>query len=718
MLQRIAWSGSLSLLMVGLIFILLPLKAAWFEPTLASTPQPISPATLALTVTTPLSFEMITPPGTVLTAPLYIDSTAGRLYAAGQVGDRHQILALATTNGRLLATYLLTGPLGLDPIHGRLYVDQDAAGLVVVDTRADTILERISLPGRRQDSWREQNPAPLSDITTGRVLAFRDNLVYVVDPVKREVVDILPFDVPSAKDCRLLTAPLPIDAAWYDPAGPILYLDFVTYVCTPWIGYTLLSYDLVTRTVISQTGRLPFMAVAAGGSLYGQDWHRFGIGSRWAWPGPGSTDWSGMPNGLAVDPGRARVYETQAGSMRVFDNRTMDLLMVVPLPTPGQLAGYDPQTDQLYFLADGQLQVWPAEAIRPPAPQPLMPAQPPAQAVSEVILSPDWPQDKTVAGLWHRHQPEGDCYVFDQFGSQFYLSVDGGATWGRPAAGLPAQCTDVAALAISPVYPADKTILAGIVGNGIFKSTDGGRLWRPISIGLPSMGIRQLLISPGFADDRTVFVSVRSGGLFRSNNGGETWQPLDVESGPIALSPEFDRDRTLMGLVTIYENQAEYQETRLSYDSGSSWQQVGQTPTGVTYTLLSLAPLFAKWQVAFGYGTNGVLYRSADGGVTWQAVLETTPSIFNPPQLVYAPGIEQNRPVFLLVPTFDPAGDTIGSTLYRSNNGGLSWQIVAPPTGVVPTALAISPHFTDDGLLFIGTADGQVVSLAAATLGD
>jgi hypothetical protein len=38
------------------------------------------------------------------------------------------------------------------------------------------------------------------------------------------------------------------------------------------------------------------------------------------------------------------------------------------------------------------------------------------------------------------------------------------------------------------------------------------------------------------------------------------------------------------------------------------------------------------------------------------------------------------------------------------------------PTGITPSALAISPDFAQDGLLFVGTADGQVIALDAMAL--
>jgi len=89
-----------------------------------------------------------------------------------------------------------------------------------------------------------------------------------------------------------------------------------------------------------------------------------------------------------------------------------------------------------------------------------------------------------------------------------------------------------------------------------------------------------------------------------------------------------------------------------------------------------------------------------------------------PLQLVYASTGEVDRPVFLLVRTrqdiADPSSERL--VLHRSGDGGLTWQEVRLPQGVSPTALAISPAFSQDGLLFVGTADGRVLTLEVSAL--
>jgi photosystem II stability/assembly factor-like uncharacterized protein len=277
---------------------------------------------------------------------------------------------------------------------------------------------------------------------------------------------------------------------------------------------------------------------------------------------------------------------------------------------------------------------------------------------------------------------------------------------------------------VSSDYARDRTILAGIVGMGIFRSTDGGRLWVPASAGLETMRIDDLLLSPGFARDGTAFAVSAFTALHRSLDGGQSWQALPLNAYRAAMSPEFDQDPILM--ASGGDDPAN--ELYLSRDGGDSWDRLGVQPGDSPLTMLSLAPLYAKWQTAFAYEENGLLYRSEDGGQRWDLVLETGTAPPSRAELVYAPGIEIDRPLFLLVaphynPTYNTATGYVPAQppteqgrLYRSSDGGQSWQAVALGAGLLPTALAISPDFARDRLLYVGTVDGRVVTLDADTL--
>lgn len=326
---------------------------------------------------------------------------------------------------------------------------------------------------------------------------------------------------------------------------------------------------------------------------------------------------------------------------------------------------------------------------------------PPAMPVQHLFVSPSWPQSRTLFGLWGFAPARG----------RLYFSNDGGNTWEQPQQGLEGELVN---LAVSPNYARDRTLLAGVAGWGVFKSTDGGKSWLPSNGGLLDMYVGQILFSPGYERDKTVFA--RSGELYRSTDGAVTWQALGVKLNCVAISPEFDQDQTLMGIS------ADADVVLQSRDGGDTWEYVSDLPDGATLSIrmLSIAPLSSKWQVVFAYSYH-IWYHSVDGGRTWSDVHILAPPgsryHVQRPQLVYGPETGEGRVLFLQTTVYDNSTDPVSvrNILYYSEDA-VNWRTVEPPDDISPTAIAISPAFARDGLLFVGTSDGRVIALDAATL--
>ena len=692
------------------------------SPSPSPEPTPLAPplATISPTAAPPTPEPSVTAPPAVsdLIPPLVVDTMSGRLYMTGQVDGVQQIVALSATDGRLLTTYGITGTFAVDPARGWLYVDQNKSGLFVLDAQTGEQEALISLPSSQQ--WRATYPAPQADPVAGQVLAFRDHSVHVIDPNRGAVVTTILFDVPKADDCRTLTEPLPIEWAVYDGTRRLLYLNFVTYVCTPWIGETLVSFEMNVHVQITLQGVPSGPVTAFNGYLYGSGWYRMGMGYRWTW-------WGGQPwfvsegwnysGRLFVDAPRSRLYEFGGDyGFRAFDLETMDLLFVLSNPPVCAPTGYDPATGQFYCVQDGQVTTWAGDAILAPTPEAPEIVDLPAKPVQRLLAASTGLQSHTLFGLWDYGMTEDICFLWGAQGGLFYVSADGGKAWAQPRGGLGGGCQRVSAFAVSPDYATDQTIFVSLVGNGIFRSTDGGRLWQPASTGQRSMLVDQILLSPGFESDRMAFSWSRvqgQGSLYRSLDGGATWEELGADLSLVAMSPEFDQDGVLMSVSAG--------QVVASRDRGETWKPGGSVPEGDSFAWLSLAPLYDRWQVVFAFGdASRNLYRSVDGGRSWDVVLPVEGQTFGPfpPQLDYGPETERGRLLFLLATNTDPNADppTVQGTLYRSEDGGLSWEVLELPADLVPTALAISPTYAQDGLVWLGTADGRVLSLEVANL--
>lgn len=677
---------------------------------------------------TSMTWELLASVGVVeLTPPLLIDSAGGRLYAAGQLDGKPHTFVLAR-DGQVLASYDFAGKLALDSVHHWLYIDQGEAGLAVINTQTGTLQALIPLPPD-QDPYPPYPPAPQADPSTNQVFAFRNNVVYGVDPVMGRVTDTLVTDPVEVRFCdSTQTEAQPIEEALYDSTRHILYTQFLAYTCSNNPDFhRIVSYDMTSNTKIAQGYGSLWGAAVFEGYLYYQDYsfqrNLALVASIRAWregqPWLEVSDWSDFGTRFLVDPTRQRLYQTtNNGNLRVFDTQNMALVMQLPQPLAGELVGYDPQTDQLYFLANGRLQIRPGQIIQPPTPE-LVVSQPPTTSVRSLVVSPYWPENPTLVGIWEDPTFAGSVTSYRDVncrpGGLLYLSHDGGQRWSRSLAGFRGDCEHLTTLVMSPDYARHPTLIAGVTGLGIFKSTDGGQLWQPANAGLTRMLVEQIILSPGFAADQLAFANAGYHNWYRSRDGGQNWQVLAEPKGVwsiLALSSEFDEDRILM--KASYNTTFDQTQLYISKDEGDHWDLVGNMPKGVQVSLLKVAPLFNKWQTLFAAGSDGnnhILYHSQDGGLHWTAVLT---QLISTEELVYAPGLEENRPLFLLA-TIKGETKSPGApqkTIYHSRDGGLTWELLALPAGTVPTALAISPNFAQDRLLFVGTMDGQVLRLA------
>src|SRR5262245_61456749 len=92
-------------------------------------------------------------------------------------------------------------------------------------------------------------------------------------------------------------------------------------------------------------------------------------------------------------------------------------------------------------------------------------------------------------------------------------------TWSP--SGLAGQ--QITAILCDPLTPT--TVYAGVLGGGVFKSTDAGAEWVPINNGLTSTQIRALAVDP--QAPATLYAGTGGGGFFKTVNGGASWTLLD-----------------------------------------------------------------------------------------------------------------------------------------------------------------------------------------------
>jgi photosystem II stability/assembly factor-like uncharacterized protein len=235
----------------------------------------------------------------------------------------------------------------------------------------------------------------------------------------------------------------------------------------------------------------------------------------------------------------------------------------------------------------------------------------------------------------------------------FYVAAAGGGVWQTNNAGVTfnpifdkhTQC--IGSVALDPNDP-DKTIWVGTgetwtrnsvsIGDGIYKTTDGGQNWK--HMGLPkSERISNIIINP--KNSKEVFVGVLGAlwgdsedrGIYKTTDGGITWNKIMYVSPNTGCS-ELVMDPTNPDVM--YAAFWEFRRTAYSFNSG---------------------------------GDNSALYKTTDGGKTWNKITNGLPVgklgrvtvavAKSNPSIVYA-AIESEK-----------SGD---KGLYRSDDAGTNWK--------------------------------------------
>lgn len=209
------------------------------------------------------------------------------------------------------------------------------------------------------------------------------------------------------------------------------------------------------------------------------------------------------------------------------------------------------------------------------------------------------------------------------------------------------------------------------------------------SIGPAFMGGRIADIAVNPIHSSTWYVAVGSGGLWKTTNSGTTWTPVfDAQAsysiGTVALDPNNPEVVWVGTGENVSGRHVGWGDgVYKSMDGGATWQQMGlKNSEHIGKIIIDPRNSDVVYVAAEGplwsLGGERGLFKTKDGGKTWQLILEidadtgVTDAEFDPsnPDVIYAAAYQRRRKTWALL------GGGPKSGIYKSMDGGESWRLI------------------------------------------
>lgn len=320
---------------------------------------------------------------------------------------------------------------------------------------------------------------------------------------------------------------------------------------------------------------------------------------------------------------------------------------------------------------------------------------------------------------------QAEVYYFGSVGGGVWRTNDAGRTW-KPIFDAQAIAS-IGAIAVAPsnaqviyVGSGESDMRSSIsYGNGMYKSTDGGKTWAHIGLE-DSRQIARILIDP--RDPEKVFVAAlghaygpnAERGVYYSKDGGKKWKRVlfhDENTGAIDLAFEPGNTKTIFATLlqtrrppwNVYPpSKGPGSGLYRSKDGGEHWEQLsghGLPSEGLGRMGIAFAPSNPKRVYLIADAKEGGLYRSDDGGENWARASED--------KRIWGRGW------YFCEVSVDPKdADTVyvpNTGLYRSRDGGKTFSVLkGEPGGDDYHQLWIDPD--QPQRMILGNDQGAVVT--------
>jgi photosystem II stability/assembly factor-like uncharacterized protein len=241
----------------------------------------------------------------------------------------------------------------------------------------------------------------------------------------------------------------------------------------------------------------------------------------------------------------------------------------------------------------------------------------------------------------------------------------------------------------------------GMVDGGVWKSDDYGRTWNPIFDSQPTQSIGAIAVAP--SDPNVIYVACGEGlhrpdlavgnGIYRSTDAGKSWVHLGLHDGeqiPALVVDPHDPNRLFAAVLGHPYGPNQERGIFRSTDGGVSWQKVLYKDENTGASDIEMDPsnpnvLYASlWEEREGpwednnnfAGTGGGLFKSTDAGNTWKQLTNGLPKDVVQINVAIAASLPSRIYATLGTTQKGEYESAAGLGVYRSDDAGENWYRV------------------------------------------
>jgi photosystem II stability/assembly factor-like uncharacterized protein len=244
------------------------------------------------------------------------------------------------------------------------------------------------------------------------------------------------------------------------------------------------------------------------------------------------------------------------------------------------------------------------------------------------------------------------------------------------------------------------TFYMGATGGGVWKTTDYGQSWRPMTDGpfaTGSIGAIRVASSKtdvvyvGTGSDGIRSNVIQGKGMYRSDDAGRSWRHIGLTSvgqiGAVEIHPT-DPDLVYVAAIGQPFGPGPDRGVYRTRNGGASWEKVFSISDSTGAVDLELSPddpstvYAAMWRVErrpwtiISGAREGGIWKSTDGGATWKQLGGGLPTgLLGKPDLAVSPA-DPNR-LYVLIEAAPGGG------LYRSDDRGETFRLMSTENGLI-----------------------------------